>query len=145
MSETINAAGLNFTPEQIESLRQGNAIVGSVKDGIREADVYTPSSSTPISGHAKSIKPVIRNESGDAIKQGLVTAPNMSKNNSNHEAELKRIALEQASADKEREELRSFMDPRKLQCEIQYLQRTVKRLEKSLKALTKKEDASDAA
>ena len=136
-NKTINAAGLNLTPEQLESLKQGNAIGGSLKDGIGVADVYTPASSTPIQGYKSRIKPVIRAEDGTVLEQSLVTAANMSKNNSTHEAEMKRIRDAEAKAEAELQELRSYMDPNKLMAEISYLTRAVKKLQKDFKSLEK--------
>ena len=142
MTNNVNVAGIDFSPEDIEALKSGQQIGGSRKTGITTngAQVFTPQASYEINQGQKNVRPRIRTAEGSQANPdgGLVTAPDMSRINSNHEAEKARIAAEQQKQDDEQRSLREFMEPSKLKGEIAYLQRTVKRLQKDLKALQEK-------
>ncbi|MDC0277457.1 hypothetical protein OAK87_00615 [bacterium] len=132
--------GVEFSPDDIAALKGAAVSSISSNDGS-EPITFTPSTSVSITGAKKEIRPNIRTADGSLANEPgtRVSRPNMSANNSNHEAELKRIELEQLQADKDRAELRQWMEPSKLRNEIEFLNRTVRRLEKSLKAIQKEQ------
>ena len=130
---TVN--GIAFSESDILALKgEANSETSSTTDeATRPADTYTPSTSIQIGNFKSSIKPVIRNESGDAIKQTLVTRPNITKFNTD---DAKRRLAEIEAAEKE-ELAKSKLTPDALNATIQVLDRKVKRLEKALRALEK--------
>ena len=141
-NSTVTVGGITFSDADIEALKSGEQLGGSLKNGLAGPITYTPQSSTPIQSGVKDIKPRIRSAEGEVIDQKVVTRPNMQANNSNHAAEMLRLEVEQEAIDAEQKELRAFMEPKKLRAEIEYLTRTVKRLERSLKSLQKEQDVS---
>ena len=118
-------------------MKNGEQIGGSIRDGLMGPTTFAPQSSTPIQVYGSSLTPRIRSAEGEVIEQQTVTKVNMARNNSNHEAEMLRLEVEREEHETEQKELRDWMDPSKLRAEIQYLQRSVKRLQKSLSALQK--------
>ncbi len=118
-----------FTPEQLEALQSGEAISGSLKNGVVEAKVFTPSTTTPISGYGSNIRAVIRDESGEPIKQEMVTSPNIERFN---KQDSKRKLDEIIAAEKAREE-ESQLSPSNLLATVKVLERKVRKLEKLVK------------
>ncbi len=141
-----------YTPEEVEAIKAGISTgdkvltntpkgVVSYKPALNIINVdEAPSGPSQwageaprVSGGTKVSKPRVRGQEA----AGVVTRVNMDANNSNHAEQIRQLEVETAKRDAEQQELRSFMDPAKLMAEINYLNRTVKRLEKSLKALQK--------
>lgn len=152
---SINVGNVSFSEEEINNLKADGGVssktlsnspkgVVSHHPTINRVDCnQAPTGNSQwaaqaprITGQQRVTKPRVRGQE-DA---SLVTHPDMSRANSNHEAEILRLEQEQARADAEADELRSFMDPKKLRSELEYLQRTVRRLEKNLKAVLKEQD-----
>ena len=118
-----------FTPDQIEALKNGEAISGSVKHGAVEARVFQPSTTTPISGYGTNLKPVIKDNSGKPIQQELVTRPNIDRHN---KAAAERALRDLELADAAKAE-QAKLDPSAINASLQALSRKVARLEKKLK------------
>lgn len=118
-----------FTPEQLEALQSGETISGSLKDGIVEAKVFTPSTTTPISGYGSNIRAVIRDESGEPIKAEMVTRPNIDRHN---KAAAARALKDLEIAEKAKEE-ESQLSPTNLLSTVKVLERKVRKLEKLVK------------
>jgi len=133
MSDTTT---IGFTPEEIEYMKQGGTIGGSMKTGTTAgASVYTPQVSTPIEGYGKSIRPRVAGQDPNA-DGGLVTKPDLSKHISNHEEEMARIhALEQDKRDHQRQ-LQEALEPSKLLAQLNAMDRKLRKLEKANKTLT---------
>lgn len=144
----LNVAGVTFSEDEINELKAGGTAskvlsntsegVTSSKPAINVVQVEQAFDGNwgvapKINGGQKVSKPRVRGQE-DA---GIVRAPNMAANNSTHAAEMLRLEEEKAAQEAEQVELRAFMDPAKLRAEIEYLTRTVKRLERSLKSLKK--------
>ena len=130
-----------LTPAQVAEIREAGGFSGSVKDGIKfggeEATAFSPAASHPISGYKTDIRPVIRDVSGEAIEQARVLRPNLDKHLAAHEAANAKLAAEELARREELDENRAWMQPEKLRAEIEYLTRTVKRLERNLSKLSK--------
>ena len=118
-----------FTPEQLEALQSGETISGSLKDGIVEAKVFTPSTTTPISGYGSNIRAVIRDESGEPITAEMVTRPNIDRHN---KAAAARALKDLEIAEKAKEE-ESQLSPTNLLSTVKVLERKVRKLEKLVK------------
>ena len=118
-----------FTPDQLEALQSGETISGSLKDGIVKAKVFTPSSTTPISGYGSNIKPVIRDGSGEPIQQATVTRPNIERHN---KAAAERALKDLDTAEKAHKE-QAALAPDKLLATMNAIDRRLRKLEKQLK------------
>ena len=138
MTNKTTVAGIDFSEADIMALKEGQQIGGSSKTGLASSETQTfkPQVSHPIGGHRKDIRPVIREASGEVIKQDLVTKPDISRHQAAHEEAMAKLELLRLEREQELQDLRAFMEPAKLRSEIQYLQRQVLKLEKSLKKLT---------
>ena len=127
---------VNFTPEQIQAMREGRPLSGLVdaETGGLKAQVYTPSTSTPIEGYGTNVRPRIRNGDGSDVGSTRVTRPSGKQLAAfNKLDEEKKIAEAKAAelARQEREELA----PESLHSQVQYLTRAVKKLTKELNQL----------
>lgn len=146
MTDKTIVGGIEFSEADIQALKGGQQIGGSSKTGFAssESQTFSPTASYSISSGKKNVRPKVRDVDGNQANRSdrLVTAPDMSKNNTLHAAEVVRIQEEKAAKDAEQLELRAFMNPERLQSEVQYLQRTVKRMDKALKALQKDSNAT---
>lgn len=118
-----------FTPDQIEALQSGELLSGSLKDGVVEARVFTPSTNTPISGYGTNIKPVVRDNKGKPIVQELVTRPQIDRHNA---AAAARALKDLEIAEKAKEEA-SQLSPTNLLSTVKVLERKVRKLEKLVK------------
>ena len=124
-----------FTPEQIEALKNGELVGGSINSGMRTAgvDVYEPSTSVPISGYDQKVKPIIKDKQGVVVSRGLVTKPDLSKHQQAHD---KKMAAERLEWEKEKDlraKHNAALAPDKLLATLNALDRKVKKLEKQLK------------
>ena len=133
-----------LTPAQVAEIKEAGGFAGSVKDGINfalgeQATSSSPRTSTPIRGYGSRLRPNVRTSDGELANDPgtLVTKPDLSKHQAAHEAEMAKLKAEELERQEAFAEERSWMDPHKLRAEIEYLTRTVKRLEKSLKTLQK--------
>ena len=115
------------TPEMLQAAIESPGQVVSNSP----AQHFTPSSSVPIDGYAKKVRPEVRGQEG----QGLVTRPNMAANNEKAEAEQQRIREEREAAAAEHAELQAVLNPQKLLAQLNALDRKTRRLERELKAL----------
>lgn len=110
-----------------------SGVVGA--DGIfrtsEDAQVFEPKTSTPISGYGSNIRPRIGGNDPNA--DGLISKPDISKYNAEHEARLRKDAAARAAVEAEREELSSVTDPKKLQAQLSALDRQVRKLQKELR------------
>ena len=83
--------------------------------GLQASTVFTPSTSTPISGYGSNIRPRI--EGNDPNANGLIGKPDISKYNDAHEERLRAVRL-LVRLEAEKEELTAVTDPRKLQAQL---------------------------
>ncbi len=118
-----------FTKEQLESLKNGQPLSGSIRDGVVQAKVFTPTTTTPISGYGSDLKPIIRDEAGEPILQEKVTRPNIDRHNkAAAERALKDLELADA-AKAEQEQL----NPNNLLATVRVLERKIRKIERQLK------------
>lgn len=152
----ITVAGVQFSPDEINQLKEsGSAQSKNLKSGtsgvsevkplgpvIREDSVTDPSSLA--SGYAgpapdvsirtrKVTRPVTRDEAGKPLNQAAVRAPNINEYNK-RDAKFKLDQLIEAEALKAEREAQS---PDKMHAEIQFLTRTVKKLQREVSSLKK--------
>ncbi len=118
-----------FTKEQIEALQNGEVISGSLKDGVVKATVFTPTTTTPISGYGSDLKPIIRDETGEPILQEKVTRPNIDRHN---KAAAERALKDLELADAAKAE-QAQLSPNNLLATVKVLERKIRKIEKQLK------------
>ena len=135
---------MGFTPEEIEYMKSGGTIGGSMKTGTSAApSVYTPQVSTPIEGYGKQIRPRVAGQ--DPNNDGLVTKPDLSKHMSNHEEEMARIHAEEQDKRDHQRQLQEALEPSKLLAQLQVLDRKIRKLEKANKTLSGQVNALNEA
>ena len=128
-----NETTIGFSPEEIEYMKSGGTIGGSMKNGT-SANVYTPQVSTPIEGYGKSLRPRVAGQDPNA--DGLVTKPDLTKHMSNHEEEMARIHAEEQEKRDHQRQLQEALEPSKLLAQLQVLDRKIRKLEKANKTLS---------
>ena len=126
-----------FSEEQIQAMKAGEQLGGSVKEGLIQPKTYEITSSTPISGYGSSLKPRIQ-DNGKIKEQDLVTRPRVKDFNS-IDAQHK---LDQLNAQEKQAEEQAALDPKKILASLNALDRTVRRLSKQVKALEAKNNES---
>ena len=129
-----------LTADDFAVIKEAGGISGVVgADGIlrtaEASQVFTPGTSTKISGYGTNIRPRIVGASHDPNTDGLIEKPNISKYNDEHEARLRADAARRAEAEKEREELQAFSDPKKLQAQLSAMDRLIRKLQREVKEL----------
>ena len=132
---TVSLAGVTFTDADIEAMKNGQVL--NTVNGVNAPTVHTPTTTNPIQGAGRDLKPRIRSKEGEVLYQEIVTRPNVDANNSTHAAQMLELAEKKDADAREQRELQAFLEPSRLMAEISYLTRTVKRLEKSVKSLQK--------
>ena len=130
--ETVSIAGLQLTPEEIESMRQGVPLSGTLAGGIGAASTVVPSVKHQISGHAKQIRP---NFAGNKPGEGLVD--NVSPNFAGRLADqAKSFAKDELKRLEEADRAKESLSNQSLRRDLEALRRQIKRLEKQLKEVT---------
>ena len=117
-------------------MRNGTPLSGTIDPdtgGLR-AQVYTPTTHTPISGHGTDLTPRIRNDDGTDAAHKKVTRPSGKQLAAFNKLDEAKKAEEIKDAEKRRQEIES-LSPHNLRAELSYLSRKVKSLEKSIKEL----------
>ena len=61
MSTNTNVGGVEFSPEQIEAMKAGVPISGTLSGGIEDPSVVTPRSSVQINGYGTNLRPNVAN------------------------------------------------------------------------------------
>ncbi|MDC0277601.1 hypothetical protein OAK87_01355 [bacterium] len=121
-----------FNESQIEQLKQGIQISGSVRDGLTQATSFSPTQTIPITGAQKNLQARMKDADGNPIEK-RVSAPNTSKYNKlNAERKLAELDAQEAAA-KESETL----DPSKLLATMNAIDRRLRKIEKQLKETAK--------
>ena len=135
---STKVGGIEFTDAAIEAIKAGeqvNGVVGSDGQFHSSASHFTPRASVPIQGHGKELKPQVRDKHGELVNPTgeRVTAPDMSKNNSNHEAEKAQLQVEREALAEQRRRLA----PAALVAELDDAKKRIAFLERAIKRLTK--------
>ena len=128
MSNSFKIGGIQFTEEQMESMRNGEPLSGSTSDG--RATTITAARSVDIAFQEKGLRPQI---GGHTAGKGKIErpSPRLAKalDDTKHRQEL-------AKADRKRQEEAKALHPEALRRDLEALRRQVKRLEKQLKETT---------
>jgi hypothetical protein len=131
-NKNVNFAGLNLSPEDIQRLKAGENLSGSLSAGLESPTVVTPSVQHQLRGHGKDIRPNIQ---GNRPNEKLVN--NVSPD---FAGRLAKDAQEFAAAEYKRlteeEKNRDSLSNRALRRDVEALRRQIKRMEKQLKELT---------
>ena len=131
-SKNINVAGLNLSPEDIQRMKQGETLSGSLSGGLEEPTVVTPSVHHQIRGHGKDLRP---NTNGNRPNEKLVD--NVSPDFAGRLAkQAQEFAAQEVKRLAEEEKNRDSLSNRALRRDLEALRRQIKRLEKELKSLT---------
>ena len=137
----MNQMNINkLTPEQVAAIKTNGGFSGSLKGGL---DIEAPSSSAPaqsipISGYGTDV----RGTWGRKEFTELVKSPDLTKHLAAHNKREQEEAAHKAALLAEREELREVTDPKKLQAQIQFMDRQIKKLIKDVNALKKASSSS---
>ena len=129
----VSLAGINFSEEDIQAMKEGQ-VLGGV-NGLQSPTTHTPVTSTPIQGYGQNLKPRIRDAQDKPVVQELVTKARMDRNNSSHAAQMLALAEEKDAKETEQRELAAFMDAASLRSQIEFLNRSVKKLTKEINSL----------
>ncbi len=127
-----------FSEEQIQAMKAGENIAGSVNNGFTGPETYNITSSVPIAGYGTDIKPRIRDNKGNTIIQERVSRPRVNDYN----AQDAKHKLEELNAQQKVAEEQAALDPKKILASLNALDRTVRRLSKQVKALEAKNNDS---
>ena len=129
---------VNFTPEQIQQMKEGIPLSGTLDEetGCVKASVFTPASHTAISGYGTDIRPQILNEDGTKVGKAVVSRPSGKTLETYNKADEKKKIAEAKTADLAHQE-REAMSPQSLHSQVQYLTRSLKKLQKELIQLKK--------
>ena len=124
-----------LTPDQVAAIKANGGFSGSLKGGL---DIESPSSSAPaqsipISGYGTDV----RGTWGRKEFTELVKSPDLTKHLEAHNKREQEEAALKAALLAERDELREVTDPKKLQAQIQFMDRQIKKLIKDVNALKK--------
>ena len=127
---------VNFTPEQILAMKEGRPLSGLVdaETGGLKAQVYTPSTSTPIEGYGTNVRPRIRNGDGSDVGSTRVTRPSGKQLAAFNKLDEEKKIAEAKAAEKYRQEIEE-LSPQSLHSQVQYLTRANKKLQKELNQL----------
>ena len=140
-TKKVNVAGLSLTEEDIEAMKQGVSYSGSQSGGVsyEGATVLTPSTSHPISGQLKDIRP---NFAGNTPgKDGLVNnvSPSFAGRLAGQAQAFAKTELQRLEADAQAKE---SLTNKALRRDLEALRRQVKRLEKALKEVKANAEAT---
>ena len=127
---------VNFTPEQIQQMRDGVPLSGSIDNntGGLKATVYTPTTHTAISGHETNLRPKIRNADGSDAGSTRVRRPSGKQLAAFNKADEEKKLAEAKAAELARQE-REELAPESLHSQVQYLTRAIKKLQRELNQL----------
>ena len=127
---------VNFIPEQIQDMKEGRPLSGLVdaETGGLKAQVYTPSTSTPIEGYGTNVRPRIRNGDGSDVGSTRVTRPSGKQLAAFNKLDEEKKIAEAKAAEKYRQEIEE-LSPQSLHSQVQYLTRAIKKLQKELNQL----------
>ena len=134
MSNTIKAAGLELTPEEIEYLKSGQTLSGSISGGLEGPAAVTPKQSIPISGYGTSLRPNVAN---NRPNEKLIEGPSPSFAGSLAKQAQDEAAANRRAAEADRKEKEALTN-HALRRDLSATQRQVKRLSAALKALEEK-------
>lgn len=138
---SINVGGVEFSDDAIAALKSGEQVSGVINsDGeLQTASAIKPAVHVPITGYGKQVRPTVKDAAGEpANKPGsLVTAPDMARLNSTHDAEMARLQLERAEQEEALSEQKRRLNPLALLEELDDSRKRIAFLERSVKRLTK--------
>ena len=134
MSTNTNVGGVEFSPAQIEAMKAGVPISGTLSGGIEDPSVVTPRNSVKISGHGKDIRP---NLNGNTPNDGLINnlSPEFGKRLGDSAINERKAFLEEQEAQREQ---KASLTPQALKRDLSAAQRAIRRLERQVKELTAK-------
>ena len=133
-TERVDVAGLSLTPAQIEAMKEGIPLSGSLKSGDLSAPaVVAPRNTVAISGYNSQIRPRV---AGNDPAEGLVGGPSddWAKR---HSDQWQQEAAKEADRLKQQDESKAALTNESLRRDLEYLRRQVARMTKELKELKK--------
>ncbi len=129
-----------LTPDQVAAIKENGGFSGSLKGGldIEAPTASVPKTSVPITGYGSEV----RGTWGRKEFTELVKSPDLTKHLDAHNKRLQEEAAHKAALVAERDDLREVTDPKKLQAQIQFMDRQIKKLIKDVNALKKASSSS---
>ena len=133
-TERVDVAGLSLSPAQIEAMKEGIPLSGSLKSG----DLSTPAvvarrNTVAISGYNSQIRPRV---AGNNPAEGLVEGPSGDWAQ-RHAEQWQAEAAAEADRLKQQDESKSALTNESLRRDLEYLRRQVTKMQKQIKELTK--------
>ena len=129
---SLNVAGLSLTPEDIERMKQGEPLSGSLSGGLEGPVVITPSVQHQIRGHGKDLRP---NVQGNRPNEKLIdnVSPKFAGRLAKQAQDFAKTELKRLE---EEEKAKDSLSNRALRRDLEAMRRQIKRLEKQLKEAT---------
>ena len=142
MTSKVNIAGLNLSEADIERMKAGEPISGSLSGGIGgAAEVVSPRQTHQLRGYGTNIRPRI---SGNDPNEGLIDGLG-----DDFGRKLGDKAIQQRNEDRERQQeeakQKDTLKPESLKRDLSATQRAVKRLEKAVREMQKALEAKGDA